>query len=47
MAIAEVGKNQIQVSIKGAEIDREAWESLHSAVSRPFDKPESAGLPSR
>ncbi|MCO5186417.1 MAG: site-specific DNA-methyltransferase [Anaerolineae bacterium] len=22
-----------------AEIDREAWESLHSAVSRPFDKP--------
>ena len=24
-----------------AEIDAEAWESLHSAVSRPFDKPES------
>ena len=24
-----------------AEIDPEAWESLHSDVSRPFDKPES------
>ena len=24
-----------------AEIDTDAWESLHSAVSRPFDRPES------
>ena len=24
-----------------AEIDADAWESLHSAVSRPFDRPES------
>ena len=24
-----------------AEIDRQAWESLHSALSRPFDKPKS------
>ncbi len=24
-----------------AEINQEAWESLHSAVSRPFDKPKS------
>ena len=23
-----------------AEIDEEAWESLHSDISRPFDKPE-------
>ncbi|RME56239.1 modification methylase, partial [Candidatus Parcubacteria bacterium] len=23
-----------------AEIDREAWESLHSNVSRPFPKPK-------
>ena len=24
-----------------AEIDADAWESIHSAVSRPLDKPES------
>ena len=29
-----------------AEIDQAAWESLHSATSRPFDKPKS-GPPSR
>ena len=27
-----------------AEIDEEAWESLHSKVSRPFDKPESGRI---
>jgi adenine-specific DNA-methyltransferase len=27
-----------------AEIDEEAWESLHSAVSRPFDKPASGRI---
>lgn len=27
-----------------AEIDREAWESLHSAVSRPFDKPSTGRI---
>ena len=27
-----------------AEIDAEAWESLHSDVSRPFDKPESGRI---
>ena len=27
-----------------AEIDDEAWESLHSDVSRPFDKPESGRI---
>ena len=27
-----------------AEIDTEAWESLHSDVSRPFDKPESGRI---
>ena len=27
-----------------AEIDPEAWESLHSDVSRPFDKPESGRI---
>jgi len=33
----------LQTSLK-AEIDREAWESLHSAVSRPFDKPKSGKI---
>jgi adenine-specific DNA-methyltransferase len=33
----------LQTSLK-AEIDREAWESLHSAVSRPFDKPKSGRI---
>jgi adenine-specific DNA-methyltransferase len=27
-----------------AEINEEAWESLHSAVSRPFDKPKSGRI---
>jgi len=27
-----------------AEIDQEAWESLHSAVSRPFDRPKSGRI---
>ena len=27
-----------------AEIDREAWESLHSATSRPFARPESGRI---
>jgi len=27
-----------------AEIDEEAWESLHSDTSRPFDKPESGRI---
>ncbi len=27
-----------------AEIDREAWESLHSDMSRPFDKPTSGRI---
>lgn len=27
-----------------AEINEEAWSSLHSAVSRPFDKPESGRI---
>ncbi|MCL2790817.1 MAG: site-specific DNA-methyltransferase [Desulfobulbus sp.] len=33
----------LQTSLK-AEIDREAWESLHSAVSRPFDRPRSGRI---
>jgi len=33
----------LQTSLK-AEVDREAWESLHSAVSRPFDKPKSGRI---
>ena len=28
-----------------AEINQEAWESLHSATSRPFDKPKSGESP--
>jgi adenine-specific DNA-methyltransferase len=27
-----------------AEINEDAWESLHSAISRPFDKPESGRI---
>ena len=27
-----------------AEIDQEAWESLHSDTSRPFDKPTSGRI---
>ncbi len=27
-----------------AEIDEEAWESLHSAISRPFDRPASGRI---
>ena len=27
-----------------AEIDQDAWESLHSDTSRPFDKPESGRI---
>jgi adenine-specific DNA-methyltransferase len=27
-----------------AEIDREAWESLHSDISRPFSKPKSGRI---
>ena len=31
-----------------AEINHEAWETLHSDTSRPFEKPSiGAGLPSR
>jgi adenine-specific DNA-methyltransferase len=33
----------LQTSLK-AEIDREAWDSLNSAVSRPFDKPKSGRI---
>jgi adenine-specific DNA-methyltransferase len=33
----------LQTSLK-AEIDREAWESLNSAVSRPFDRPKSGRI---
>jgi hypothetical protein len=32
--------NALKTTLK-AEIDRQAWESLHSALSRPFDKPKS------
>jgi adenine-specific DNA-methyltransferase len=33
----------LKTSLK-AEIDQEAWESLHSAVSRPFPKPETGRI---
>ncbi|MCL1875855.1 MAG: site-specific DNA-methyltransferase [Synergistaceae bacterium] len=33
----------LQTSLK-SEIDRLSWESLHSAVSRPFDKPKSGRI---
>ena len=27
-----------------AEVNREAWETLHSDISQPFDKPKSARI---
>jgi len=34
---------QLKTTLK-AEVDPEAWESLNSAVSRPFDKPSSGRI---
>jgi adenine-specific DNA-methyltransferase len=45
-----LGANDPYSSLKTtlkAEIDEEAWESLHSDVSRAFDKPETAASPSK
>ena len=45
-----LGANDPYKSLKTtlkAEIDREAWETLHSDTSRPFLNPESAASPSR
>jgi adenine-specific DNA-methyltransferase len=42
-----LGANDPYQSLKTtlkAEIDREAWESLHSAVSRPFAKPSTGRI---
>ncbi len=42
-----LGANDPYKSLKTtlkAEIDAEAWETLHSDVSRPFDKPESGRI---
>ena len=42
-----LGANDPYSSLKTtlkAEIDQEAWESLHSDVSRPFDKPKSGRI---
>ena len=42
-----LGANDPYKSLKTtlkAEIDAEAWESLHSATSRPFDRPESGRI---
>jgi len=42
-----LGANDPYKSLKTtlkAEIDREAWETLHSDVSRPFPKPESGRI---
>jgi len=35
--------NSLKISLK-AEIDTEAWESLHSDTSRPFDKPKKGRI---
>ena len=40
---AESSYNSLKRSLK-AEVDEEAWESLHSAVSRPFDKPSTGRI---
>lgn len=42
-----LGQNDPYKSLKTtlkAEINEEAWESLHSAVSRPFNKPENSRI---
>ena len=42
-----LGQNDPYKSLKTtlkAEIDAEAWEALHSATSRPFDKPASGRI---
>ena len=42
-----LGQNDPYKSLKTtlkAEIDAEAWETLHSATSRPFDKPASGRI---
>ena len=42
-----LGQNDPYTAVKTtlqAEINADAWESLHSDTSRPFDKPELAGL---
>ncbi|MGB5048177.1 MAG: hypothetical protein WBO46_04530, partial [Caldilineaceae bacterium] len=42
-----LGANDPYSSLKTtlkAEIDEEAWESLHSEISRPFDKPRSGRI---
>ena len=33
----------LKTSLK-ADINRDAWESLHSDISRPFEKPESGRI---
>jgi adenine-specific DNA-methyltransferase len=33
----------LKTSLK-AEVDQEVWESLHSAVSRPFAKPKTGRI---
>ena len=35
--------NSLKTTLK-AEIDEEAWESLHSDTSRPFEKPKSGRI---
>ena len=37
-------KAEIDQTTLKAEIDQEAWESLHSTVSRPFDRPKSGRI---
>ncbi len=42
-----IGQNDPYSALKTtlkAEIDAEAWESLHSAVSRPFPKPTTGRI---
>jgi len=40
---AESSYDSLKRSLK-AEVDEEAWESLHSAISRPFDKPSTGRI---
>ncbi len=41
--VAVVGGALLKTTLK-AEVDADAWESLHSDTSRPFDRPESGRI---
>ena len=43
VAAGEEGPKALKTTLK-AEIDPDAWATLHSDISRPFDRPESGRI---